>query len=105
MLERSLQKAVLNRLRKLAQTDQTLTFRKRHGSPFVVAGDPDIYGLYRGVHFEIELKRERETPTKLQDMRMGEWGRAGALTWVVRSMADFDIFWAHLQVETASRNG
>jgi hypothetical protein len=99
MLERTLQKAVLGRLRKLAREDGALCFRKRHGGAFAVAGDPDIYGLWHGIHFEIELKRLGESPTRLQDMRIGQWGRAGAVTAVVRTLDDLDRFLAQIRLD------
>jgi hypothetical protein len=84
-LERSIQKSVLAHLKKLSESDPSLVFRKRHGGAMGVSGDPDIYGLWRGRHFELELKRPGEQPTKLQELRLAEWGRAGALTGVIRS--------------------
>jgi hypothetical protein len=60
--------------------------RKRHGSVMGVAGDPDLYALYRGVHYEIELKAPGGRPTPLQQARLEEWRRAGAVTWVIDSM-------------------
>lgn len=63
--------------------------RKRHGSAFSVAGDPDLYGCapaacphcgaqVDGHHFEIELKRPGQQPTRLQEQRLAEWRAAGA---------------------------
>jgi hypothetical protein len=37
--------------------------RKRHGTAWGVAGDPDLYGSINGRHFEIEVKRRGEVPT------------------------------------------
>jgi hypothetical protein len=103
VLERSLQKSVMGRLKQLALQEGAggLVFRKRHGTVTGVAGDPDIYGLFKGIHFEIELKRAGENPTKLQDHRMGEWGRAGAVTAVVRSLDDLDRFLAQIRIDAS----
>jgi hypothetical protein len=63
-------------------------FRKRPGTAGAVAGDPDITGLWRGVHFELELKQPGANPTPLQQLRLAEWAAAGAVTAVVRSVDD-----------------
>jgi hypothetical protein len=60
-LERHLLEAVSNYLRNLQRSDSTLVWRKRHGSLFQTTGDPDIYGVWNGIPFEIELKREGQT--------------------------------------------
>jgi hypothetical protein len=66
-----------------------LVVRKRHGSVMGVAGDPDLYGSYRGKHFEIEIKRphdSRSQLTKLQTERQKEWKvEGGAIVGVARS--------------------
>lgn len=62
--------------------------RKRHGSMYSTIGDPDLYILYEGVHIECELKRPGEMPTVIQQHRMAEWAAAGAVTAVVRSVAE-----------------
>lgn len=87
-LERSIQASVLNHLKKLRQADPTLAYRKRHGGAMGTAGDPDITGLWDGIHFEIELKAPGENPTLLQLARLAEWRQAGAVTAVVRSLDD-----------------
>lgn len=62
--------------------------RKRHGSSWSVAGDPDLYGSFRGRHFEIEVKRRGGEVTELQHARMRDWARAGALVGVARSVGE-----------------
>lgn len=62
--------------------------RKRHGSAWSVAGDPDIYGSLRGRHFELEVKRRDGAVTELQQARLRDWARAGALVGVARSVAE-----------------
>ena len=62
--------------------------RKRHGTAFGVAGDPDLYGTIDGRHFEIEVKRPGEHPTELQTARLREWKTAGAITGIARSVED-----------------
>ncbi|MBM3744574.1 MAG: VRR-NUC domain-containing protein [Acidobacteria bacterium] len=61
--------------------------RKRHGSSWSVAGDPDLYGSFRGRHFEIEVKRPgADGPTPLQQTRLQQWAAVGALVGVARSV-------------------
>lgn len=94
--ESQLLRAVVQRLKARAALDPSLVWRKRHGSPMGIAGDPDLYGLWRGRHFEIELKRPGESPTILQRARLSQWAKAGALTFVVHSLAEFDAALADL---------
>jgi len=63
--------------------------RKRHGSAWGVAGDPDLYGSIHGRHFEIEVKRPGAVgPTPLQQVRLQQWAATGALVGVARSVED-----------------
>jgi len=62
--------------------------RKRHGSAWGVAGDPDLYGSIQGRHFEIEVKRPGDRPTALQEARMKQWAATGALAGVARSVEE-----------------
>jgi hypothetical protein len=65
--ERSLLRSVERILK-----EKKIIYRKR--CPYGVAGDPDLYLVVDGRHEEIELKRVGENPTKLQVLRMVEWG-------------------------------
>lgn len=62
--------------------------RKRHGTAWGVAGDPDLYGSINGRHFEIEVKRRGQEPTPLQQARLAEWRRSGALVGVAHSVEE-----------------
>jgi len=63
--------------------------RKRHGSVWGVAGDPDLYGSIHGRHFEIEVKRPAAGgPTPLQQARLRQWAASGARVGVARSVAE-----------------
>jgi len=88
--EGALKAAVLKRLNDLKKHDPSLAFRKRLGTVLGTAGDPDIHGIWAGVPFEIELKAPGKSPTLLQLARLAEWARAGAVTGVARSLADFE---------------
>jgi hypothetical protein len=104
-LERSLQKSVLNHLKKLRQQDPTLVYRKRHGTALGKAGDPDIYGVWGGIHFEIELKAPGEEPTPLQRARHQEWGRAGGLVFILHSVVELPNVLDRLICEIQNRLG
>lgn len=56
-----------------------------------VSGDPDLYGLWNGTHWEVELKVPGASPTPLQCSRIQAWNRAGALTFVVHNLDEFDV--------------
>jgi hypothetical protein len=62
-----------------------LVVRKRWGSEMAAAGDPDLAGCYRGRHFELEVKTESGRLTRIQEVRLEEWRRAGAVVGVVHS--------------------
>jgi hypothetical protein len=62
--------------------------RKRHGTVYTTAGDPDLMILFRGVHIECELKRPGEQPTQIQVHRLQQWSAAGAVTAVVHSVVE-----------------
>ena len=86
-----LEKAVVHRIMGALRLVPGLVIRKRHGTVMGLAGDPDLYGTFRGAHFEFEVKRPNDPAshlTKLQEQRLGEWGRAGAIAGVVRSVED-----------------
>ena len=96
-LEGSLQAAVLRKLKAWRAADPTLVYRKRHGSLMGIVGDRDIYGVWRGLHFKIELKRPGENPTPLQRARLSEWGTAGVTTAVLRSIPELEAFFEVLR--------
>lgn len=62
--------------------------RKRHGSMYSTAGDPDLEILLAGVHIECELKRPGENPTQLQQRRLAEWAAAGAVTACIHTVGE-----------------
>jgi hypothetical protein len=82
---------VVARIMDALQQIPDVVVRKRHGTVMGVAGDPDLYGTIRGLHFEIEVKRPNDpasTPTKLQEARLREWREGGAMVGVARSADD-----------------
>ncbi|MBA3973788.1 MAG: hypothetical protein C0504_06170 [Candidatus Solibacter sp.] len=82
--ESSLVKQIMAALRAIPG----VAVRKRHGSSWSVAGDPDLFGSLRGRHFEIEVKTDTGVLTALQRARLDEWQRSGALAGVARNVDD-----------------
>lgn len=62
-----------------------LVVRKRSGSEMGTAGDPDLTGCYRGRHFELEVKASGGRVSRIQEVRLEEWRKAGAIIAVVHS--------------------
>jgi hypothetical protein len=73
---------IKNSVLKYLKTIQGLKCHKR-GASLSQNGEPDITGCYKGLHFEIELKAPGKKPTVLQQKKMDEWEKAGAI-----------VFWA-----------
>ena len=89
MKDEPLEKVIVSRIMSALKRVPGLVVRKRHGTVMGVAGDPDLYGSYRGRHFEIEVKRPfdpKSQLTKLQVQRQEEWRINGnAIVGVARS--------------------
>ena len=86
--QRPRETAVVNRIVARLKQLPAVVVRKRHGTAMGVAGDPDLYGSFRGRHFEIEVKVQNDPAsqlTKLQAHRIQEWKQAGAITGVART--------------------
>jgi len=77
-------KAIVARLKAEPQC----MVRKRHGTAFCFAGDADLYGCFRGRHFEIEVKRPGCEPSDLQRARLADWRNSGALAGWATSVAE-----------------
>lgn len=85
----ALEKSITNRIIKaIRDAYPGAVMRKKHGTAWGVAGDPDVYGCANGRAFAIEVKRPGENPTPLQQQRLAEWQAAGALAGVARSVED-----------------
>jgi hypothetical protein len=97
-LERNLQATVIRKLKTLRAQDKSFAWRKRHGTSHGTAGDPDLYGLWRGVAWELELKAPGQKPTPLQTERLREWREAGAIAGIVDNAQDADKFFSHLRL-------
>jgi len=61
---------------------------KHHGGRFGDAGHPDLYGVWDGCAFFVEVKtRGGGDPTALQYRQLELWAAAGAITGCARSVA------------------
>ena len=76
----------------LSRNYPTACVRKRHGTVYTTAGDPDIYFLLDGIHVECELKQPGKEPTRIQQHRLLQWSKAGALTVVIHTLAELVTF-------------
>ena len=83
-LESTITRAIIRALRSVPG----MVVRKRHGSALGYAGEPDLYGCFRGRHFEIEVKRPGRKLTPLQQQRLKEWALAGAIVGVAHSVEE-----------------
>lgn len=61
---------------------------KLHGSAMMEAGHPDILHVERGRVWGIELKVGHNKTSAIQEHRLSQWKKAGAIVAVVRSMDD-----------------
>ncbi len=86
MTEALLTRRVIAYLKQLNNTADPLWFLKIHGGPMQRAGLPDLFVIYKGRTFGIELKRPGKKPTKLQQHTLSEMEKAGATTAVVTSV-------------------
>jgi hypothetical protein len=67
--------------------------RKKHMTVYGVRGDPDIYFCVLGQMGVLEIKLGKNKPTELQDARLQEWERAGAITGVAWTMEQAQEFY------------
>jgi penicillin-binding protein-related factor A (putative recombinase) len=61
---------------------------KIHGGPTMMAGVPDITGVYRGKSLWFETKLPGNKPTPIQLRRLYQIQQAGGIAYVVRSKQD-----------------
>ena len=58
---------------------------KIHGHPMQQAGLPDICAVYQGRAIFLEVKREGQYATRLQQHTLNKLAECGALAYVIRS--------------------
>ena len=61
---------------------------KVHGSEYQPAGIPDILGCYQGIMFGVETKMPGNKPSEIQNYRMAQMQKAGAVVVVAYSVND-----------------
>lgn len=61
---------------------------KIHGSQYIEIGSPDILGCLKGKTLAIECKLISEEPSKIQQYRLEEWRKSGAITGVAHSLEE-----------------
>ena len=83
-----LEKQIVDTIVKYLRTVPGCIVRKRHGTVFGVAGDPDLYGTLNGRHYELEVKQSGNPPTAVQHARIEEWRKAGAVVGVVHNLQE-----------------
>lgn len=59
-------------------------------------GLPDMFLVYRGIHVEVELKREDGHLSVLQEVRRKRFEEMSTPFYVVRSLSDFDKIFADI---------
>lgn len=74
-----MEKNIVNSVMKYLNSLPECKAEKRHGSGYGKRGEPDISACYKGQRIEIEVKQPGKKPTKLQEKRLREWGKAGAV--------------------------
>jgi hypothetical protein len=79
---------LVNKIKERFERTPGIWFMKVHGSPFQMAGVPDLIGCYRGRFFGLEAKVGSNVPTLLQQRTMAALEAAGAIVAEVRSVED-----------------
>jgi hypothetical protein len=72
---------------------------KRHQSGANRKGDPDITGCVPGGRrLELEVKQPGNKPTVIQEYRLSEWQKFGALVGVVHDVEETELLLRRLEV-------
>lgn len=88
-----MQISIQKKLAKKAQ-EQRIPFKiiKIHGNEYMERGTPDLMMSIRGKMAVIETKMPGENPEPIQQVRLAEWSRSGAITGVAHSFEEaFEI--------------
>ena len=80
--------AIVEAIVKWINSQPRAIARKRHGTAWGMAGEPDVNACVRGRSVQIEVKQPGEKPSALQLRRLEEWQRAGALSFSATSLAE-----------------
>lgn len=88
MSEQHLQSRILKHLNEIKGCKAIKVPQDGYGEK----GTPDILGCYLGQMFAIEVKAKGKKPTKIQELRLSEWGSAGALAVTIKEGDEFRVF-------------
>lgn len=85
--------AITNRIITWLNAQPHTLARKLHGTGYGHAGDPDIYGSFCGLMFQIEVKRPGGTGnvTQRQTAAMEAWSRTGAMVMIAYSLKEVQV--------------
>ncbi len=89
--EAKLTKRIIDYLKKLKEDGLPVEWVKLHISPLQRAGDPDLHVTYHGHSHWMEIKAGKRKATTLQEHRLEQWRKAGAVVGVVRSVEDVEM--------------
>ncbi len=80
------EKAIVNSILRYLNSLPRCMAEKTWGGGYGNAGKPDITGCLNGRRFELEVKKPGGKLTKLQEVTLHKWLKAGAITGVVHSV-------------------
>lgn len=90
--ESKLSRAIMDAMRR-----RGAFVHKNHGGPTMMAGLPDIEGVYLGRYVAVETKMpEGEEPTPVQRLRHRQIREAGGHVIVARSVSEVTAWMAHI---------
>lgn len=84
------EKTIVNKILKYLNNRPACKAIKMHGSVFMERGTPDILCIENGKPVFIEVKIPGGKTTQLQDLRLRQWGGAGASAHIVYSLAEVE---------------
>lgn len=85
------EKAIQNKIVQYLKQQPNTWFFKTHGGMYQVAGIPDIILCYNGHFVALEIKRQGEKPTKLQEKVLRDIKGAGGNSVVVHDLLDVKL--------------
>lgn len=78
--EKRVQTKILNYLKQLKDRGEPIFFERREVGGFSYKkGSPDLWGIYNGLHFEIEVKKVGGHTSPMQDKFASKMQQVGAL--------------------------
>jgi len=87
--EKKLQNAVIRWMSRQQKNGVQIHWLKIHGNGMQRSGEPDLIICFEGFFYAVELKFEKNKPTKLQEFRLQQWKNAGGKSFVVNQLDEF----------------